>query len=179
MGLIFSTTLLVFKIAAMQRTNGLLALSKHVPVTIYTNSNTKNLLRVTYRGSVDYWTQMPKVFHMSKINLNFTIPNIYTGLPLRMWDILGAGGFLMTNYQAELPDFFVENKDLVCFDGEKDLVEKTLYYLAHEEERKQIARNGHEKVKKFHTYQIRLKEIIETIETPVRDVFGICNAGVV
>lgn len=164
LGLIFSTTVLGFKIAAMQRTNGLLALSKHVPVTIYTNSNTKNLLRVTYRGSVDYWTQMPKVFHMSKINLNFTIPNIYTGLPLRMWDILGAGGFLMTNYQAELPDFFVENKDLVCFDGEKDLVEKTLYYLSHEEERKQIARNGHEKVKKFHTYQIRLKEIIETIE---------------
>lgn len=164
LGLIFSTTVLGFKIAAMQRTNGLLALSKHVPVTIYTNSNTKNLLRVTYRGSVDYWTQMPKVFHMSKINLNFTIPNIYTGLPLRMWDILGAGGFLMTNYQAELPDFFVENKDLVCFDGEKDLVEKTLYYFSHEEERKQIARNGHEKVKKFHTYQIRLKEIIETIE---------------
>ena len=164
LGLIFSTTVLGFKIAAMQRTNGLLALSKHVPVTIYTNSNTKNLLRVTYRGSVDYWTQMPKVFHMSKINLNFTIPNIYTGLPLRMWDILGAGGFLMTNYQAELPDFFVENKDLVCFDGEKDLVEKTLYYLSHEEERKQIARNGHEKVKKFHTYQIRLEEIIETIE---------------
>ena len=164
LGLIFSTTVLGFKIAAMQRTNGLLALSKHVPVTIYTNSNTKNLLRVTYRGSVDYWTQMPKVFHMSKINLNFTIPNIYTGFPLRMWDILGAGGFLMTNYQAELPDFFVENKDLVCFDGEKDLVEKTLYYLSHEEERKQIARNGHEKVKKFHTYQIRLKEIIETIE---------------
>lgn len=164
LGLIFSTTVLGFKIAAMQRTNGLLALSKHVPVTIYTNSNTKNLLRVTYRGSVDYWTQMPKVFHMSKINLNFTIPNIYTGLPLRMWDILGAGGFLMTNYQAELPDFFVENKDLVCFDGEKDLVEKTLYYLSHEEERKQIARNGHEKVKKFHTYQIRLKEIIEIIE---------------
>ena len=65
---------------------------------------------------------------------------------------------------VELPDFFVENKDLVCFDGEKDLVEKTLYYLSHEEERKQIARNGHEKVKKFHTYQIRLKEIIETIE---------------
>ena len=164
LGLIFSTTVLGFKIAAMQRINGLLALSKHVPVTIYTNSNTKNLLRVTYRGSVDYWTQMPKVFHMSKINLNFTIPNIYTGLPLRMWDILGAGGFLMTNYQAELPDFFVENKDLVCFDGEKDLVEKTLYYLSHEEARKQIARNGHETVKKFHTYQIRLKEIMETIE---------------
>lgn len=165
--LIFSTTVLGFKIAQMQRKKGLLALSKHVPVTIYTNSDTSDLLRVTYRGSVDYWTQMPKVFHMSKINLNFTIPNIHTGLPLRMWDILGAGGFLMTNYQAELPEFFVENKDFVCFDGEKDLVEKTLYYLSHEEERKEIARNGYEKVKRYHTYRIRLEEMLKIIELPV------------
>lgn len=164
LGLIFSTTVLGFKIAAMQRKKGLLELSKHVPVTIYTNSNTADLLRVTYRGSVDYWTQMPKVFHMSKINLNFTIPNIYTGLPLRMWDILGAGGFLMTNYQAELPDFFTENKDFVCFDGEKDLVEKTLYYLSHEEERQAIARSGHEKVKTLHTYRIRIKEMLDILE---------------
>lgn len=165
--LIFSTTVLGFKIAQMQRKKGLLALAKHVPVTIYTNSDTSDLLRVTYRGSVDYWTQMPKVFHMSKINLNFTIPNIHTGLPLRMWDILGAGGFLMTNYQAELPEFFVENKDFVCFDGEKDLVEKTLYYLSHEEERKEIARNGYEKVKRYHTYRIRLEEMLKIIELPV------------
>lgn len=168
LGLIFSTTVLGFKIAAMQRKKGLLELSKHVPVTIYTNSNTADLLRVTYRGSVDYWTQMPKVFHMSKINLNFTIPNIYTGLPLRMWDILGAGGFLMTNYQAELPDFFTENKDFACFDGEKDLVEKTLYYLSHEEERQAIARSGYEKVKKFHTYRIRIKEMFDILEKSKR-----------
>ncbi len=100
LGLIFSTTVLGFKIAAMQRKRGLIALSKQVPVSIYTNSNTKELIRVDYRGSVDYWTQMPKVFRMSRINLNFTIPNIKTGLPLRMWDIMGAGGFLMTNFQA-------------------------------------------------------------------------------
>lgn len=73
----------------------------------------------------------------------------------------------MTNYQAELPEFFVENKDFVCFDGEKDLVEKTLYYLSHEEERKEIARNGYEKVKRYHTYRIRLEEMLKIIEMPV------------
>lgn len=131
----------------MQRKRGLIALSKQVPVSIYTNSNTKELIRVDYRGSVDYWTQMPKVFRMSRINLNFTIPNIKTGLPLRMWDIMGAGGFLMTNFQAELPEIFVEDRDFVCFDGEKDLVEKSLYYLSHEKEREAIAMHGYEKVK--------------------------------
>lgn len=163
LGLIFSTTVLGLKIAAMQRKNGLIALSKRVPVTIYTNSNTKELLRVDYRGSVDYWTQMPKVFRMSRINLNFTIPNIKTGLPLRMWDIMGAGGFLMTNFQAELPELFEEDKDFVCFDGEEDLVQKTLYYLEHEKERQKIARNGYEKVKKLHSYQMRLQQMLDIV----------------
>lgn len=163
LGLIFSTTVLGFKIAAMQRKRGLIALSKQVPVSIYTNSNTKELIRVDYRGSVDYWTQMPKVFRMSRINLNFTIPNIKTGLPLRMWDIMGAGGFLMTNFQAELPEIFVEDCDFVCFDGEKDLVEKSLYYLSHEKEREAIAMHGYEKVKKMHSYRIRLQQMLDIV----------------
>ena len=164
LGLIFSTTVLGFKIAAMQRKRGLIALSKQVPVSIYTNSNTKELIRVDYRGSVDYWTQMPKVFRMSRINLNFTIPNIKTGLPLRMWDIMGAGGFLMTNYQAEIPYYFKEGEDLVCFDGINDLCEKAEYYLAHEEERLAIAENGYRKVREHHNYIERINTMLDIIE---------------
>ena len=97
------------------------------------------LLRVKNCGSVDYWSEMPKVFRYSKINLNFTIPNIKSGLPLRIFDVLGAGGFLLTNYQAELPDHFEIGKDLACFESEAELVEKCSYYLAHEEERQPVS----------------------------------------
>ncbi|MDE7017460.1 MAG: DUF3880 domain-containing protein, partial [Lachnospiraceae bacterium] len=100
--LIFATTVLGFKVAKEQRCSCLLELVKKHPVSIYTNSNTHDLVKIDYRGSVDYWTQMPKVFYGSKINLNFTIPNIKSGIPLRVWDVLGAGGFLITNYQPEL-----------------------------------------------------------------------------
>ena len=162
-GLIFSTTVLGFKIAAIQRRRALVALSARYPVSVYSNSNVADLIRIKYRGGVDYWREMPKVFHYSKINLNFTIPNIKSGLPLRMWDVLGAGGFLMTNYQAEIPYYFEEGKDLVCFDDEKDLVEKVGYYLNHEEERKEIARNGYRKVKEIHTYRKRLEQMLSII----------------
>lgn len=162
-GLIFSTTVLGFKIAAIQRTRALVALSARYPVAVYSNSNVADLIRIKYRGGVDYWSEMPKVFHYSKINLNFTIPNIKSGLPLRMWDVLGACGFLLTNYQAEIPYYFEEGKDLVCFDDEKDLVEKVGYYLNHEEERKEIARNGYRKVKEIHTYRKRLEQMLSII----------------
>ena len=109
-------------------------------------------MRIRYCGSVDYWSEMPKVFRASKINLNFTIPNIKSGIPLRVWDVLGSGGFLLTNYQAELPYFFEEGKDLVCFDGIEDLCEKVGYYLKHEEERCAIAESGYQKVKETHLY---------------------------
>ena len=161
--LIFSTTVLGFKIAEIERRRALIELSKHFEVNVYSNSNVSDLVRVRYCGSVDYWSEMPKVFHQSKINLNFTIPNIKSGIPLRIWDVLGAGGFLLTNYQAEIPLYFKEGEDLVCFDGVEDLVQKAGYYLAHEDERAQIAKNGYEKVKKYHSYVQRIQTILDTV----------------
>ncbi len=164
LGLIFQTTVLGFKIAELQRRRALTELSKFFKVNVYSNSDVSSLCLVQYMGSVDYWSEMPKVFHESKINLNFTIPNIKSGIPLRAWDVLGSGGFLMTNYQAEIPLYFEEGKDLVCFDGVDDLREKTDYYLKHEDERQQIARSGYEKVKAHHSYYNRLTQILDTVK---------------
>lgn len=163
LGLIFQTTVLGFKIAEIERRRALIELSKHYRVNVYSNSDVSDLLRIQYCGSVDYWSEMPKVFRMSKINLNFTIPNIKSGIPLRIWDVLGCGGFLLTNYQAEIPYYFKEGEDLVCFDGLEDLCEKVGYYLEHEEERKRIAGNGYRKVREKHSYIERIHTILDTV----------------
>lgn len=164
LGLIFQTTVLGFKIAEIERRRALLELSKYFKVHVYSNSDTSDFLNIQYCGSVDYWSQMPKVFRASKINLNMTIPNIKSGIPLRVWDILGSGGFLLTNYQAEIPYYFEEGKDLVCFDGIEDMRDKVRYYLSHEEERAKIARSGYEKVKEHHTYVDRLSRILKIVK---------------
>ena len=163
LGLIFQTTVLGFKIAEIERRRARIELSKHYRVNVYSNSDVSDLLRIQYCGSVDYWSEMPKVFRMSKINLNFTIPNIKSGIPLRIWDVLGCGGFLLTNYQAEIPYYFKEGEDLVCFDGLEDLCEKVGYYLEHEEERKRIAWNGYRKVREKHSYIERIRTILDTV----------------
>lgn len=163
LGLIFQTTVLGFKIAEIERRRALIELSKHYKVNVYSNSDVSDLLQIQYCGSVDYWSEMPKVFRMSKINLNFTIPNIKSGIPLRIWDVLGCGGFLLTNYQAEIPYYFKEGEDLVCFDGLEDLCEKVGYYLEHEEERKRIAWNGYHKVREKHSYIERIRTILDTV----------------
>ena len=121
------------KLAAVERERILSRLSGQFPVSLYTRSDTSHL------------------------------PDIETGLSLRIWDILGCGGFLLTNYQAEIPDFFEIGRDLETYESMDELVEKVRYYLSHEEERVEIAINGYEKMAAHHTYEIRLAQMIKVL----------------
>ena len=105
-------------------------------------------------------TEMPKIFNLSKINLNITMRPIQTGLSLRIYDVLGCGGFLISNYQSEIPSLFEVGKDLVVYESLQDLKEKCEYYLAHDDERKTIAESGYRKVRDYHTCTERIKEML-------------------
>lgn len=74
-----------------------------------------------------------------------------------------AGGFLLTNYQIELGDFFENGKDLVYYDSLDDMMRKAEYYLDHEDERKTIAQNGLKKIVQYHTYEHRIDVILKTV----------------
>ena len=77
--------------------------------------------------------------------------------------MLGCGGFLLTNYQAELPSYFEIGKDLDAYESLPELLEKVQYYLTHEEERIEIAIHGYEKTARLHSYENRLAEMIQMI----------------
>jgi spore maturation protein CgeB len=164
LNLIFSSTVLGFKAANLERERGLNGLSLSHQVDLYTAGESGQLPLVCNKGKADYWKEMPLIFHHSKINLNFTIPNIIDGTPLRVWDILGCGGFCMTSWREDLLHHFENGKDLVIFEGKEDLLRKADYYLEHEEERRKIAENGYQKVKTFHTYDIRLREMFDVLK---------------
>ena len=159
--LVFSSTFLGFKLANIERVQILNKLAKHFPTDLYTDDPDKELIGVNLKGAVNYMTDMPKVFNCSRININPVMRNIRTGIPLRAWDIVGAGGFLMTSFQLEYMDFFENGKDYVYYESHDDLLRKTEYYLNHEDERAQIARNGHEKAGKFHSYEKRMEFILD------------------
>lgn len=148
--------------AETERIHTLNTLAEHFPVDLYTRSNTSALKGVHIHGGIQTLTEMPKVFHLSKINLNMTIRPIQTGLPLRIFDILGCGGFLMTNIQPELTEHFEIGVDLEAYASLDELVDKCDYYLTHEKEREQIAQNGYRKVKESHSYQTRLLEMLRS-----------------
>ena len=149
------------KVAEQERLRYLKALSEHFNVDLYTGSDTYSLPLIHNRGFAKTNTEMPIIFHQSKINLNLTAKSIRSGLSLRIFDVLGCEGFLITNYQAELPEHFNIGEDLEAYTSLDDLMGKCEYYLSHDKERREIAHNGFEKVKKYHTYDIRLTQMLE------------------
>ena len=116
---------------------------------------------VTNHGRVDYFHKMPLVFKQSRINLNISRRGIKSGIPLRAFDIMGCGGFLLSNFQADFLDDFVPGEDLVFYESKEDLLQKVDYYLDHEEERQAVAKNGHDKVAAGHTYRHRIREMLD------------------
>ena len=152
------------KVTEQERLRLLSEVSKHFSLSLYTNSEPSVLPDAIYKGTAKTTTEMPKIFHLSKINLNLTSKPIRTGLPLRIWDILSAGGFLLTNYQEELPQYFEIGKDLEVYTSQEELLEKIEYYLNHEEERAAIAQNGYSKIlSQKHTLTDRLQTILSKI----------------
>ena len=132
-------------------------------IDLFTDDYDERLEEVRVHDVVDYKEEMPKIFRQSKINLNISLRNIRTGIPLRVWDVLGSGGFLLTNKQIELKDYFKLDEEIVCFETIDEAVTKSLYYLEHEKLRKEIARAGFEKVKKYHSYRARIETILDII----------------
>mgnify|MGYP004626376345 CR=1 FL=1 len=157
------------KLAAVERQRTLAALSEKFSVALYTRSDVSALPHVQARGGVSTLTEMPKVFQASRINLNITMRPIETGLSLRVWDVLGCGGFLLTNYQAELPSYFEIGKDLDAYESQEELMEKVQYYLSHEEERVEIAIHGYEKTARLHSYENRLAEMLRILFTTISE----------
>ena len=151
------------KVTEQERLQLLKRVSEEFSLDLYTASDFSPLPKANYRGLARSTTEMPKIFRLSKINLNFTSKPIRTGIPLRLWDILGAGGFVLTNYQSEIPEYFEVGKDLDIFASEEELVEKIRYYLEHEEERKEIAQNGYQKAKEKYSLELRVKQILQTV----------------
>ncbi len=148
------------KITGLERTDLIGSVAQHFHFDLFTPNKDFTMPGLTNHGSVDYYNQMPLVFKQSRINLNISLRSIKSGIPLRAFDILGSGGFLLSNYQADYLDFFTPGEDFAYYESKEDLLYKIDYYLSHEKERIAMAKNGHDKVAKSHTLCDRVKEML-------------------
>lgn len=149
------------KVTQLERPKLLTMLAKRFPVDLYTNPKQKTPEGVRNLGYANYRTEMPQIFNRSKINLNITMRTIISGIPLRVLDVMAAGGFLITTFQEEVAAQFKDGEELVIAYTPEDLVEKCAYYLTDDEAREAIARKGRGKVLTAYSYHTILKDLID------------------
>ena len=163
---LFEISYLVRKIANIERVAVLSTLAETYHVVLHTVSKVEEgqLGNVEVRLPVKPGKDAAVVYAGSKINLNLSLKGIEGGTPQRVMDVMGAGGFVMTNYCEETAELFEENKEIVMFKTPEELLEKVEYYLQHDKEREQIARAGHDKVLDCYTYEKKLEKLLSWVE---------------
>lgn len=150
------------KVTSLERTEIIQMLGEKFSVHLYTPGEV-SMKGVRNMGKADYYTEAPHIFANSKVNLNITLRSIQTGIPLRAFDIMGCGGFLVTNYQEDYLEYFEPDEDVVIYYDYGDLMEKVTFYLGHDKERQRIARNAQRKVAAEHTYLQRAKIMLDIV----------------
>lgn len=119
-----------------------------------------------YRLSFDskaYLLNLANIYGNSKIVFNHSA-NTIKSINMRLFEGMGCGALVFSDYVPGMEKLFVENTHYVSFKDQNELIDKIEYYLKHTEEAQVIATAAHEHLLNNHTYEHRAKEILELIE---------------
>lgn len=120
---------------------------------------------------------MPKIYHHSKIVLNSWVNggwpsgrekcgyNTIGYYNWRYFEVMGSGSFQLCEWQESTEGWpYEEGEHLETWKDYDELVEKIKYYLEHEEERKEIARNGYELTQQNFTFEKDLERVFGRVK---------------
>lgn len=106
-----------------------------------------------------------KIFSRSKININFAkTEGGRLQVKGRDFEVPACRGFLLTTYNPLLSRYYNIGEEIETYDDVQELVDKVKFYLAHDDERKKIAKAGYERFLKDHTYEKRFAGIFKAID---------------
>ncbi len=151
------------KVTEIERQQLLKAVSEQFETHLYTADVVDQLPDVCAHEPASSWEERAEIYRNSRINLHFTHRCVSSGVPQEVFEIMASGGFVLTNFQPEIPENFVIGEHLETFVNERELLEKISYYLEHEEERERIACAGQQAVREYHLYRERAIAIFNTV----------------
>jgi spore maturation protein CgeB len=115
--------------------------------------------------------ELIQMYSRSRISLGFTTVAAAPApgeepvkqVRLRDFEATMSGAFYLVEYFEELTEFFIPDKEIVCFQTEEELVEKSRHYLGHPEERERIREAGMRRARSEHSWQRRFQTVFREI----------------
>lgn len=120
--------------------------------------------------------EIPGIYRRSRISLNFSgagdKPLVGAPSPrqikARVFEVTGAGGFLLTEDADGLDRHFRPGEEIAVFRSTSDLVDRVRYYLANPDARDRVARAGQRRTAEQHTYVRRFEDILQKTQSRLR-----------
>ena len=128
----------------------------------------------TKRGFIDF-DEMIRVLNSSKININTTgiLTDLLTELEPavhrisqnkgRIAEIALTKSFVLSEYAPGIEKIFELGKEIEVFHDKEELLQKVKYYLAHEDEREEVAQKGYERALRDYDNDIALPRVVRDI----------------
>jgi len=130
-----------------ERCDSILYLARHgVKVKVFGDKNWEKYSNIC--GNLEivagglYNDDYAKAFGAFKISLCFLKKCACDQITARSVEIPACGGFMLAERTNEHLQMFEEGKEAVFFSSDKELLEKCVYYLCHDEEREKICNAG-------------------------------------
>lgn len=120
-------------------------------------------LRKCYQGTA-WGTKMYEILARSRIAFNHhgNFPPFANNM--RMYEATGVGTLLLTDWKPDLHEMFEPGKEVLAYKSDNECLELIDQALKRPEWSAQIARAGQERTLREHTYEARVKEVVELLE---------------
>jgi spore maturation protein CgeB len=121
-------------------------------------------LRDRFRPEPVHGLKKTKIYGAASISLNLQSEHYQAeGVTFRPFEVAASGGFCLTEARPDLGRYFVPGHEMVTFDDPDDLKRKIAYYLAHEDERREIAARARARALREHTYDDRVRQVLDVL----------------
>ncbi len=119
----------------------------------------------SYGGKFVWGEVHAKIAKLSKIYLGFdSQPHVRKSMSERLYIAVGCGAFYMCRYVDGIEDILEPDKEIVTFKSEAEMIDKIKYYLKNDDLRGRIAEAGRRRVLREHTYEIRVRQMLEILQ---------------
>jgi spore maturation protein CgeB len=151
--------------ATIKKRFNILKFIKHDDLIVYGDAGwTRVIPDINLAGTVPYGEPLSKIYASSHISINSTSYQMPTAINQRVLDVPLSGGFVLTDDQEEMYTFFDVGTEAIVYKNPEDFIDKSKYYLSHSDERTKVITAGRERVLRDHTYEIRLKGMLDILK---------------
>jgi len=116
-----------------------------------------------WKNSSVYQEELVDIYRKSRIVLNFCRAG--SGFSIRVFQVMGTGSFLLSEYCKDFDNFFQAEHHLGWFEGDTELIDKTNYYLKNESERQRIATQGSEYVHNNYSWKNIMEKVLNIVSS--------------